>query len=943
MPDQPSGTVTFLFTDIEGSTRLWEEYPAAMRGALARHDRLVRQAIEAHGGYVFKTIGDAFCAAFAQAHPAVLAAVAAQQALAGEPWGETGPLRARMALHSGVAELREGDYFGPPLNRVARLRDAGHGGQVLLSAVTRTLAQDYLPPALGLRDLGAHHLKDLAAAEQIFQVLIPDLPADFAPLRTLDTHPTNLPVQPTALLGREAEIAAACALVRRADVHLLTLTGPGGTGKTRLSLQIAATLLEEFPHGAFVVNLAPLSDSALVIPTIAQALGVAEMASQPLIARLKETLRSRQMLLVLDNFEQVPEAGPAIAELLAAAPGLKVLVTSRVILHLYGEREFPVPALDRDTAVALFVDRAQAARAGFGLTAQNAPAVAAICARLDGLPLAIELAAARSRVLTPDAILARLEHRLALLTGGAHDRPRRQQSLRAAIDWSYELLAVDEQALFRRLGVFAGGCTIEAAATVGAAGGELGLDVLDGLAGLAEKSLLRQEDTPDGEPRFYMLETIREYALEHLASGGEAPGVAAAHAAWCLALAEAAAAAWVGPAAPGWVARFEPEQDNFRAALARSQGASAPPDLGLRLAIALAPFWNLRGYFSEGRQWLSGCLAAGPQAPLALRQQAVQALGQVCWVQGDVAAAEARFAESLILARESGDPATIALALNRLGNVAFMRGDYAVAQPLWAESMDLRRALGDRALIASSLNNLGILALAQGEFSRATALLGESLAILRELGDLGGQALAVGNLASIAFQQGDYAGARPLYEECMALRRQLGDHSGIAGSLSDLGELARMEGDLARAETLLTEMLTLARAINNQIMEARARAGLGRVALGQGVYLRAGTLFRAALGYFGQRTVKPQIAVCLIGLAGVAAGLGAPERAARLAGAAAALRTALADRLPAGQAAIDAATLAPARASLPAEIWAAAEAAGAALPLEVAVTYALAD
>jgi predicted ATPase/class 3 adenylate cyclase len=495
----PTGTVTFLFTDIEGSTRLWAQHPDGMRVALARHDTLLREAIEAHGGAVFKTIGDAFCAAFTTAADAVAAIVEAQRALAHESWETTGSLRVRAALHTGAAAQRDADYFGHTLSRVARLRDAGHGGQTLLSLATAELVRDHLPPNLELRDLGQHRLKDLTRPERIFQLVIPDLPADFPSLRALDPRRANLPVQPTDFIGREREVAEVCGLLRRDGVRLVTLTGPGGTGKTRLGIQVAAELLDEFSDGVAFVALAPISDPALAASAIAQALEVKESGGTPLIESLKAYLREKQLLLVLDNFEQIADAAPLVAELLAAATQLTVLVTSRERLHLSGEHEYAVPPLGlppttddrRPTtgrwrpnlhtitqyeAVRLFIERAQAARADFAVTNDNAPAVAEICYRLDGLPLAIELAAARVKLFPPQALLTRLDNRLKLLTGGARDLPARQQTIRNTIDWSYNLLDAGEQTLFARLGVFVGGCTLEAAEAVCS---DFGLPILD--------------------------------------------------------------------------------------------------------------------------------------------------------------------------------------------------------------------------------------------------------------------------------------------------------------------------------------------------------------------------------------------------------------------------------------------------------------------------------
>jgi predicted ATPase len=513
-----------------------------------------------------------------------------------ERWGESDPLRVRMALHMGAAEQRDGDYFGPPVNRVARLLSAAHGGQVLLSLPTHEMVRDQLPGGMNLAELGEYRLKDLFRPERVFQLVSPDLPSEFPPLRTLEAYRNNLPLQPTPLIGREKEVSEVCNLVRSDETRLLTLTGPGGTGKTRLALQAAADLLEDFTGGTFFAQLATLTEAALFLPAVAETLGVREIGEQPLDESLKDYLGERRLLLLLDNFEQVLEAAPTVTELLAAAPELKVLATSRTSLRLYGEHEYPVPPLtlpdlerppplERLTqyeAVGLFVERARAIKPDFKVTNESAPAVAEICVRLDGLPLAIELAAARIKMLPPKAMLQRLTSRLKLLTGGARDLPERQRTLRATIEWSHALLDDSEHLLFGRLAVFSGGRTLEAIEAICDAEGDLPMDAFEGVSSLVDKSLLRQEEGPDGEPRFVMLETIHEFAREKLEKSAEAEQIKRVHAEYFLNLAEVAFPELRGPDQLEWLERLEAEHDNMSAALSWALGRKEA-EVALRL------------------------------------------------------------------------------------------------------------------------------------------------------------------------------------------------------------------------------------------------------------------------------------------------------------------------------------------------------------------------
>jgi predicted ATPase/class 3 adenylate cyclase len=806
----PMGTVTFLFTDIEGSTRLLQSLGADYPPVLEEHHRLVARAIAENGGVRFGSEGDAVFAVFPTPTGAVQAALDAQHAMDAASWPGTAGVRIRIGLHTGEGRLGGESYVGLDVHRAARITSAAHGGQVLLSAPTQTLVSLSLPDGVSLKDLGEHRLKDLDHPEHIFQLVAPGLRQDFPAVRSLDARRTNLPSQLTSFIGREREVTRVRELLTR--TRLLTLTGPGGTGKTRLALQTASDLIDEFADGCFFVPLSPISDPALLLSSIAQVLGVQEAGGRPISETLKEYLEPRELLLVLDNFEQIVAAGPSVVDLLALAPRLKALVTSREVLHVHGENEFPVPpmglpapgehpsadALGQYEAVALFIQRARAVRPDFAVTNDNAPAVSEICARLDGLPLAIELAAARVKVLDPEDILTRLSDRLALLRGGAKDLPTRQQTLRDAITWSYDLLDPGEQELFRRFSVFVGGWSLVAAeAVVGADG-----DALEGMSSLADKSLLRRLPNAGMEARHSMLMTIREFAWEQFVASPEADEVRRRHAEFFLALAEEAEPNLTGPDHMRWLDRIEGDHDNVRAAL-RWSIETDQAEVGLRIGGALWRFWHLRGHFTEGRTWLGELLALpSGKGRTAARAKGLNGIAGLVYWQADYTLAEAYWKESLSIWQELGDRGQIGEVLYSLAYIAGVAGDNARSIELFEQSVELFREVGNLSGEGNARISVGMIMGQAGDYEGATKAVRDAMAVISESGDIFGLANANGMLGRLSVDQGRFEEGRPALLETLRLFESLGDMSGIAFTLDDLATLEIGLGRFERAIVL---------------------------------------------------------------------------------------------------------------------------------------------
>jgi predicted ATPase/class 3 adenylate cyclase len=859
MTPLPSGTVTFLFTDIEGSTRLWEQHPEGMKQALARHDALLQEAIASHGGTIFKTVGDGVYAVFPSAAAALDAARKAQQQLAAEAWAIPSGLRVRMAVHTGTAEARDGDYFGTTLNRAARLLAAGHGGQILISEATKALVADDLPPDVTLQDRGRYRLKDLSRPEQIFQIVAPGLPVDFPALRTLDTMPNNLPRQLTNFVGRDRELFEI--KERIATTPLLTLTGPGGSGKTRLALQAGADLIEKFEDGVWLVELATLSDPTLVLQTVASVVGARDqLQRRSLLETLIESLRPRSLLLLMDNCEHLREAcADLTAALLRACPRLRILATSQAPLGVTGEVTYVVPPLSmpdpvrlppvdelmKYEAIRLFVDRAVLGQPRFALTARNAASVAQICTRLDGIPLAIELAAARVKAITVEEIAARLDDRFRLLTSGARTVPPQHQTLQATLDWSYDLLTPLEQTLLRRLSVFAGGFTLEAVEAVCAVDESRRREILDVLTALVDRSLVLFEEDEEGA-RYRLLETIRLYSREKSAAAGEEAMARGRHRDWYLLQAEQAEPGLSGASQSDWLNRLEREHENMRAALEWSLQDPDGAEAGLRLSGALWRFWEIRGYWTEGREWLEHVLTRASDIESLSRVKVLNGASYLAFFQGDFKRSKELGNESLALSRRLGDRRGTAFCLTVLGFDACRIEDYRRAREMGEESLTISRELGDVEGAAGSLAVLGLVARGDGDHARAAALLTESLDDFRKLGDRVRTGIVLTNLGLVFRDQGDNERARAVFEESLTLFRELKDKWGTGFALSNLGILAWNERDYERAEMLFKESLELRRELGDKRGIMTSLLGLAAVAVGQTQMRRAAVLFGAA-------------------------------------------------------------------------------------------------
>jgi predicted ATPase/class 3 adenylate cyclase len=814
MPTLPIGTVTFLFTDIEGSTNLARTLGPRWPGTLEEHHAILRHAIREYRGIDIRTEGDAFFAVFPSAVDAVGAVAEAQRSLSRHRWPPNGIVRVRMGLHTGEGRLGGGEYVGLDVHRAARIAAAAHGGQVLLSETTRALATDALPAGTTVRDLGPHRLKDFDEPQRIYQLAMNELASDFPPLKTLDT-PTNLPPELTSFVGREEELERITELLQ--GTRLLTLTGPGGCGKTRLALRAAARLLDRFPDGVFFVELAAISEPGLVPGAIASAVGAREQGPRPIMEVLQIELRQRTMLMVLDNFEQVVQAAPAIPTLLAAAPGIRFVVTSRGPLHVRGEQEFPVPPLDlpdparalpqpedllRSEAVALFVQRAAAVNPLFRLDQENAPDVVAICRRLDALPLAIELAASRIRLLSPASVLERLDRALPLLEARSRDLPARQRTLRGAIAWSYDILPATMATMFRRVSVFSGGFDLEAVSEVCEPMDDLGLDALGALETLLDASLVRRRAEELPRERFDMLQTVREFGMERLTEQGEWPELALRHARYFLDLLEATEGRYRGPELVRHLSLIWLEHDNIRSALSWALD-NDDGDVALRMVSAVWRFWHLHGDLTEGRQWAERALALPSAARRSrARAAALVGVGSLAYWQLDVSRMFAAYQEALDIFQELEDPAGIAQGTYNMGFAQSLVGRVSEAADTFRTAHAMFEHLGDRRGVADSLFGLSIVSRLQGDIPGARAAAEDALRLHRELEDLFGihGSLHVAGIA--AAESGELDTSRAYFFQALQMAEDFHDLTGVALTIDNLADQEISRGHILRAMRL---------------------------------------------------------------------------------------------------------------------------------------------
>lgn len=835
--DLPDGTVTLLFTDIEGSTQLLRQLGPQYAGAQENHRRLLRGVFSRFDGREVDTQGDAFMVAFQSAHDAVNAAAEMQRELAAEPWPSGAEVRVRIGIHTGQPERGSEGYVGIDVVRAARICSVAHGGQVVVSEATREIVTETGTETL---DLGVYALKDFPGRERLFQLLAPGLERDFAALRT--PFATNLPASPTPLVGRDSELAVIAGLLAAGDARVLTLTGTGGAGKSRLALEAARNALREFRDGVYLVALAPISDPDLVLAEIARVLGVRDSTERPQVETLADALRGRRILLVIDNLEHLPPAATDLGLLLQRAPDLVVLATSRGPLRISGEQVVAVGPLPDDDAVALFLERASAADPMFRDEDADRAVLRQICNRVDRLPLAIELAAARVPALGPEGLLSRLDHALGVLTRGLRDAPPRQRTLRATIDWSYRLLSPAQRALYASLAVFRGGATLGAIETVC---GQPTENPVGDLSELMDMGLLRREAVAGIDPRFQMLATVHEHARELLDANPDAGELHQRHAAFFAELAERAESGLEGVDQAGWLIRIELELDNVRAALDYAFHSEQVP-LGLGIVSSLGRFWRAHGHVTEARRWLEQGLSLPGAVPADVRAFAVWTAARQAMAQHDYDAAGPLAREANTLFRDTGHEREVVFSLCELANIELIRDAVDRAGPLADEARTVAAALGDARTTSAVVQLQAYVAAARGEHGHAQALSTEALALRRTLGDRLLVVDSAYNLGEAAFAAGDHQHAQEALEECLALSNELGDALHQAAALCVLGEVALLDGALVRAEDLLRESLRIYAGLPDDRASAECLLGLAGVRASVGRFDEAARLWGAA-------------------------------------------------------------------------------------------------
>ena len=838
MSQLPSGTVTFLFTDIEGSTQLWEQHPDAMRSALAKHDSILKGAVESNHGQIIKTTGDGVNAVFVTAIDALHASIAAQHNFL-KPLDEV-QINVRMGLHTGEAELRDGDYYGGTLNRAARIMSAGNGGQILLSEVTAQLAREQLPDGTSLLDMGEHHLKGLFLPERIFQLIVPDLPHEFPPLHSIPITLNNLPPQLTSFIGRERELAEA--QKKLTSAKLLSLIGPGGTGKTRLALRIAREQIANFRDGVWLVELAPISDPAFIIPAIASVFELREIQNIPLIEILLDYLRAKEMLLMLDNCEHLIEASAQITDqILHVCPNLKIIASSREALGIEGETVYRVPPLKDEEATRLFVERATKAEPRFHLMDENASFIAQICSRLDGIPLAIELAAARVKLFTPEQIAERLDDRFKLLTGGSRTALPRQQTLHALIDWSYQSLNEVEQRALRRLAVFSGGWTFEAAEAV------IGEDVvMDGLLGLVNKSMVNVEEQ-EGASRYRFLETIRQYAMEKLLESGEAVESRDRQLDYFMKLGEGASVGLFTAEVNEYLDIFEIEHDNLRSAL--KWAATSHPEKALKLVDHMGSYWSVRDHNSEAINWCQMILEKTESiAGLEMdRARAQIVLGWCCITTGEHRLGRMAAEQALALSNNTNDESTIARAYGILALACVFTGDFPAAQHAAEEGEMFARTRGLKSELAFILASRAQIAyVSNGDVPKAKEYMDEAARLSREMGFQWSYSFSTFGLARIAAELGDMELARKRFAESEEVARQMGNKRIIYSSRSELAHVLRQHGEIDEALKTYLDLLPKWKELGHRSAVAHELECIAFILVKKGNPARAASLLGAA-------------------------------------------------------------------------------------------------